>query len=457
MVTGTTLALLSLIVLVTRNASCSGKKRVAVCSFNAKNINQIERSKSMIEVTGEIGKSPRWVGQGGGIYLDNQSGRYYHRPTIEGKRTYRLLDVRTLTQARSLKAQQDTAQTMHANGLGKDPYGMEALNIGDLFVKYREAGCPTKRKIRTGAQLDQEISRLNFLEPFWKLRKCNQVKPKDCFAYVAERKKTVRKGFHGGRAFDMELATLCGVFNWAFIRGVIEVNPLTVRPKFRGEDGAKIRHCRDAMPNTAAELHSLAGALFEDPRSEVLGWQLLIEAMTGCRTSEVLRLRWDAANRSQSGFIEGSHLWLQRSKNGVNPFCEIHPALEETLQALKCWRAWRKFSANPWFLPSTRNPGQAVTDKSLTQALSRVAPLVLGRKVISHGLRAYYVTVRRSMGIADVQIAGEIGDVSGAALIVSTYGAMPANWRGGDGLGWAVEKPAWQALKMPQNLLPMAM
>jgi hypothetical protein len=47
--------------------------------------------------------------------------------------------------------------------------------------------------------------------------------------------------------------------------------------------------------------------------------------------------------------------------------------------------------------------------------------------VTSHGMRAYYVTVRRSQGIKDGQIAAEIGDKSGVALIVSTYGDLPPN------------------------------
>ncbi len=60
------------------------------------------------------------------------------------------------------------------------------------------------------------------------------------------------------------------------------------------------------------------------------------------------------------------------------------------------------------------------------------------------------------MGISDAQIADEIGDKSGASIIVSTYGSVPPNWRGATGLSWmpANEKPAWEILDMP-NLVDL--
>jgi hypothetical protein len=72
-------------------------------------------------------------------------------------------------------------------------------------------------------------------------------------------------------------------------------------------------------------------------------------------------------------------------------------------------------------------------------------------------LRAYYVTVRRSQGVGDGQIADEIGDSSGAATVVQSYGGIPPNWRGAAGLTWMPKgEPAWKALKMPENVIPLA-
>ena len=73
----------------------------------------------------------------------------------------------------------------------------------------------------------------------------------------------------------------------------------------------------------------------------------------------------------------------------------------------------------------------------------------IGRKVTSHGMRAFYVLVRRSWGIQDGVIAVELGIGSGPELIARTYGAVPANWRNGGGprLSWLpTGEPAWAKL-----------
>lgn len=399
-------------------------------------------------------KKRRWISEGGGIYRDANTKKLFHRPLINGKRTFRLLKVHTVKKARALKGDLDSSQTMHANGLEKDPYAAPACKVSELIEGYKAAGCPCRDESpREGVQLDQELSRLKFLEPFWGMRQADQIKPVDCLDYGARRKKSMKAGCTGHRAIDMEINTLVSVLRWAQFHRKIDVNPLA-GPRIKFRKGKEIKHCRDCMPKDAAELHSLARALFEDPRSEVLGWQLLLEAMTGLRTSEVLRLRWDAATSTEAGFIDGQHLWLNRSKKGIKPWCEIHPALAEVLEALRNWRVWREKTCSPWFLPSARltAAGGAVDPNSLCHALNRIAPLISKARRTSHGLRAYYVTVRRSMGITDLQIADEIGDKTGGSIIETTYGAIPDNFRGGNALGWTVEKPAWEVLEMPANL-----
>jgi integrase len=399
-------------------------------------------------------KRKSYVGVGGGIYTDPRTGNFYHRPTINGKKTFRLLDVRTLKLARALKNSLDNAQAMHAQGLEKDPYAAPAPTVLELVTGYMAAGCPrVNHQQRTGSQLKQELSRLNFLQGFWNTYRADLIKQRDCLAYAELRRKSMRTGTTGNRSIDLELSTLSSVLSWGFFTGKLDSNPLTQRPKF--SDGKAVRHCRDCMPKDAAELHNLARALFGNSQSEALGWQLLIEAMTGCRTSEVLRMRWDATAIRQAGFIDGQHLWLERSKGGVNPWCDIHPALAQTLQAMAAWRVKRNLTANPWFIPSPRKHGERVDLVSLTHALKRIGPAIAGAHRTSHGLRAYFVTVRRSMGIADAQVAAEIGDSTGAAIIASTYGALPPNWTGGAGLSWMVEKPAWLVLDLPENVVQL--
>jgi hypothetical protein len=60
------------------------------------------------------------------------------------------------------------------------------------------------------------------------------------------------------------------------------------------------------MPNDAYKLHRIAELMFASLRSDTLGWQLLIEAATGLRTVEALKLRTDA-KPYQPGWIPGGN------------------------------------------------------------------------------------------------------------------------------------------------------
>lgn len=377
---------------------------------------------------------------GGGVYSDSRTGNFYERPTINGRRTWRKLDAITLRVARELARAHSVDHARSKAGLTRSPYAPKPLTVGELADAYMSAGCPDNRhRPRSGRQLDCEKSRLKFLIPFWGGKPAESLRTSDCVAYAGRRRGEMRGGRDGGRAVDLELTTLAGILRWAVTVGKLEQNPLKTRPRFRNRE---ITHCRESMPKDAEELFSLANHFFDNPRSEVLGFQLLLESMTGCRTSEVLRLRWDATP-GRAGFIDGDHLWLERSKSGCNPFVLIHPALREVINALRLWRGER-FPKSPWWLPSCNDGGvEHVASCSLTHALRTVGPILCGGRRTSHGLRAYYVTVRRSQGISDGQIAAEIGDSSGPSIISSTYGAIPPNWRGQAGIGWGFAGDKW--------------
>ena len=96
----------------------------------------------------------------------------------------------------------------------------------------------------------------------------------------------------GNRAIDRELNTLNNAFGYAKRRGLIGVNPLADRPRY--QSSKSVRHCREFMPGSADELHACAGLLMERPRSVVLGFQQLFEAITSLRTCEGLKWRTDA-------------------------------------------------------------------------------------------------------------------------------------------------------------------
>ena len=404
-----------------------------------------------------------YIHLGHSIYRDSRTGFLYERPKISGKRTWRKLDSQLLKYARAELAAKRSDQARARQGLARCPYGPDQFTVGQLIGKYRDARCPTRNlEPRVDPYLKSETDRLDKLLPYWKDIQADAIKVKHCGEYFSYRKRQMREGVHGGRAVDLELTTLNNCLRWSLITGRLEVNRLDIaRPKYRGKT---IRHCREFMPLDGDELHALARFLFENPRSEALGWQLLLTAMTGCRTSEVLRLRRDAKTRQQAGFIEGDWLWLQRSKGGVNPFAAIHPALRECLDALDLWHAQRQSgrkgqrrqARSPFFVPG-RLPDAPMDATALTHALERAGAVVAKAHRTSHGLRAYYVTMRRSEGIADGQIAAEIGDRSGPAIISQTYGDIPPNWKGAAKLSWMPDeaKPAWDVFGFPKNAVAL--
>ena len=379
------------------------------------------------------------------IYRDARTGHFYWRPKKpDGRRTYRFL-ARSLKVAREILASQQTALARAAVGLQPHPLAPAPSNppIGELIASYK-------------ASILKETRELNRLEKlsWWNAKKLSDL-PGSLDAYAVARRKKI-KGGDGGRAIDLELNTLRNVIRHALATRAIERDPLAGVdvPRF-SKPSSEINHCRDKAPASADELHLLAADLFDSSRSDTLGWQLLIAAMTGCRTSELLKLRHDARGR-QPGSVEpisgrATHfapegtqqiLWIERSKGGCNPWAYVHPALADCLAALAHWRAAR-FPETPWYFPSNRGGGAEHVDPgALTHALAVLGPRIAKAERTSHGLRSFYVTCRRSQGVPDPIIALEIGHRSGGALMCRVYGdAAPVQ------LDWHPTKikPAWSS------------
>jgi len=137
-------------------------------------------------------------------------------------------------------------------------------------------------------------------------------------------------------------------------------------------------------------------------------------------------LKWDA-KKGHPGYIDGKYLWLARSKSGVNPWIPLNDPERPVRALLDAMRAWNG-GRSPWYFPG-RYKG-VLGLQSLSHGLCRVCPVLgLGSRT-AHGMRAFYVTVRRSQGIPDVQIAAEIGDKT-PSIIAQVYGAVPPDWHGG--------------------------
>lgn len=375
-----------------------------------------------------------------GVYFHEEKGYYYYRPWVHGRRTERVLESRTLREA---------LREYHRRVEGPQ----ELTTVADLTRLYLEAGAPGRSGVARDFQfVSSEKLKAEAFLPFFGKFVANELRIATCLAYKDWRAKRVRNGFNGRRTVDMELTTLSNVLNYAVLKGEVEVNRILGRPRFRS--GAEVAHCRDHCPRSGDELHRLASAL-----EPVLAWQMLFEATSGCRTNEALPLRWDAGQGEPGHVRSGKYLCIARLKQGDDDpydYIEMNPVLKLVVKSMREWRD-TYFPGSPFFFQSPRGQ-QPIGDCSLNQALRRIVKEMLpGRRITSHGMRAFYVTWRRVSGIPVAQIAEEVGHRSGVALIYTTYGRKVPPWatRAFSPYPKTV-KAFWSNLSKPENVVRLA-
>ena len=257
----------------------------------------------------------------------------------------------------------------------------------------------------------------------------------------------------------MEWVTLSNVINYALRNGWVHFNYIrSGRPRLRSNNpggsskAIRIQHCRQFAPVDGNELNLLAEYFFAGhPSSQSIGFQMLFEAFVGCRTSEARRLRTDAATEDAPGFVQGNHLFLARSKHGVNPFVLITDELADFLECHKTWHCLTHPDSRWWFpgrlraAPRELNP---IGVLSLNAALRRATRDLKLPKRTAHGLRSFYATRRRGDGATEAQIAAEMG-ITSIALLEQVYGSRPPNWQGQKKIRMWPDKatPAWHRWK----------
>ena len=355
-----------------------------------------------------------------------------------------------MTEAVEILGAKRTDQTRSEVGLADDPYAKAMLTtVGEVIQRYQKDGYPDKMMAKRPKATEKiETTNCSTLLKFWDRVLLKDVKPSMFDTYFRWRSNRVKTGATGRRSTDQELSTLANAMAWAHRCEVIRYNPMPVnRQCYNGEQFVK--HCRIYAAPDADFLHSVAKRLMQWPgsKSEVLGFQMLVEALTGLRTQETLKLRADAKH-GQPGFIteDWKYLHVARDKGqvNVNPFVVLHPALKDLIQALFAWKN-RWYPENPYWFPSIH--GGVVNNCSLGRRLAELGK-VMEHKLTSHGMRAFYVKIRRSHGLADNQIAAEIGHESGGKTLVQVYGSVPLDWitGGGPKMSWLPDgdKPAWE-------------
>ncbi|MFO1514270.1 MAG: hypothetical protein U1F83_15390 [Verrucomicrobiota bacterium] len=373
--------------------------------------------------------------KGGGVY-QSAVGRYWARPWINGRRTWRVLAATTARAA--FKEVADASWRESAD------------TVAALAKLWLDADCPNSRLEPQPHRVAAQAKRVENLLCYFGKQHPDDVRLTLLPAYAAWRKRRCRKST-GERTVDMDLVTLSNVLTYGVLKGICEFNAIrTNRPKYR--KASDVRHARVVMPPSADAIHQLADYFFSDFRSEVFGWQALFAMFTGTRTSELLRLRTDARTIDDPGFIQWARnpkpdgplglLHIQRSKHGMNPEVIIGAEFADMLACHKRWRLDR-YPRNPFYLPGKLDK-TPVESTSFGHALRRACRDIGLPHITPHGFRAYYVTKRRSDGVPDTIIASEIGDAT-VSLMHTTYGDRPKSWLGGEPLGWmpAAGLPAW--------------
>jgi len=387
------------------------------------------------------------------LYRNHDSGTYYARVFHEGGDTYRSLETTRIGQARERMDARRAAKAAARLGLALEP-DSEArhFTVTSAINRYQQDGYPDKRGRARNDPAMEAACCVKLLEFFGKQPfLVDDLSQRVLDDYHAWRVKTVVRG-EGHRITDLELNTLNNALRWSVRKELIRSHPIGSRVRYHSSKEAC--HCREFAPTDATELHAIASLLFQNRKSEALGWQMLFEANLGLRTGEVLSLRMDARSNEAGGLTpEGKSMCVRRSKDPRtdNPYAPVHADLKRLLAAHRRWHQARYPKSN-WFFPGRdRSKDTPVYKDALTKALARLRREgQLDRKITSHGMRAFYVLVRRSQGISDSQIAWEINHVGGVHTLESVYGGVPPHWLQGKGpkLTWLPKgQPGWAAIQ----------
>lgn len=370
--------------------------------------------------------------------------------------------------------------------------------VADVVAGYITAGCPdAHRRARTGRALYQETRALERALEWWGDRNAVTISvPADPDAYHRARIAAAAELGRGSghRSVDNELGALRNALSWGVREGRTPRNPLSdpdhPLPVYQHPDD--VTHCSDKTAADDETLHRLLSHLFATPGTVVSGARLAFSAMTGLRPGETTFLRWDT--RGTHTTLEQWGQWadyrvgdrserkrkmlVYREKGGINPAIRLHPALEDLLDH---WRAYcaTHWPGSPWMfpapdapdLPACRSaavltawralghtcPGQGMVTNAdrLSVHLRQSCRVLSLPRIVPHGMRAYYVRVRRAQGVSDREIGSELGHTGGEKLITTTYGS-PVQVFGTGAFDWlpATGAPAWTALApRPTNLV----
>jgi len=345
--------------------------------------------------------------------------------------------------------------------------------VGELAKAWATAGLPfTTSQPRKPAAADRLAGKLARALRWWEDKRWNSISQHQMQEFVVWRRQTVdhhQKAATGSRSADLELTALSCLGNWAKASGRVDANPFGDRQRFASQEA--INHCHEGMSDDDQQFHTVLGFMFQDPADKgwvVAGAWLAFMALTGLRPGEYEALqRVPASDRFPANFDAAPcglvypspdgirRMKVARLKNGQNPAVLVHSALADFLQHYNVW-------LDKYFPRTDTAPAPLFPElNSLGWYLNKAGQHLQIKKMKPHGFgRAYYVRVRRSLGIDDATIACELGQRTDGALIRSVYG-HPKDPVGGMLHDWLPANPdgtampaAWQKLISAERAAP---
>jgi integrase len=394
-----------------------------------------------------------------GDNLWKRGATFYGRVKINGHYTWRRLKAIAVKNARAELATLVSNHSLSKIGLAIDPWRKTEFKIAELWDQWQAVGFPNRNLITlSDSQAHQVKAKANFIKPILGNLRPADITIQTCDKYHQSRTGETKRSH---RAVELELAALSRMFGWAVRAGHIQANPLAAGiPRYRNP--SDITNCSATMPMSDEEFHMVANFLLENPRSAALGWQFLIEGLTGVRTSEILMCRWDAPKPpprgTSPGYMDDHSLYIERLKDGIFPYIllECTPGfapLRTAIEALRKWHQQRyKDTPTPWWFPG-RTPSEPLDPTSLVHAIGHACETLEIHHITSHGLRAYHVRTLRSLGIDDSEISKRLGHRSGVRLVETTYGLSEPGWFGARKQDFIPTgmPPAWDAVLTPNT------
>ncbi|WP_374623142.1 tyrosine-type recombinase/integrase [Devosia sp.] len=354
--------------------------------------------------------------KGFGIYINPAGGRTYfvdYRPAEGGRRRMTIGRHGAITADQARKLAIETLGTVVLQK--EDPLlerrtrrkSMTVTELCDNYLSAAEAGLIIGKggRPKKSSTLATDRGRVErHIKPLLGRRLVIDLTPADVSRFVRDvasgktattvkteklRGKAIVEGGPGAAARTTGL--LGGILSFAIVEGVISTNP--ARGVKRPADRKRSRRL------APAEYRALGKAL---EAAEAEHWQaragIRLIALTGCRLSEIARLRWSEIDTPASAIRLGD------SKTGASVRPLTRP-VQELLTSLP------RIDGSPWVLPGIRSP-QAQPYGGLDNAVDRFAVKAGLPDLTAHVLRHSFASVGGDLDFSDSTIGAIIGHAS---------------------------------------------